>query len=374
MTVMRLLVVTHYYTDHRGGVERVAAELAERLAQRGWKVEWVAHGPAGGLPEGVKPLAMRGCNLAERWLGLPYPIWGPLSLWRLVCAVCRADAVHLHDSIYLGSVVASLAAWFSRKPVLMTQHVGPIPYRSTTLRLLLGMANRVLGRFVLGNCAQAVFVSERVRDYFGRFVQFRREPLVIANGVDCEIFNPATAADRDVIRARLGWSERPVLLFVGRFVEKKGLPLLHELARQCGDLTWAFAGWGPLDPAGWQLPNVVCLGERAPREIADLYRAADLLVLPSVGEGFPLVIQEALACGLAVLTSPDTAAGLGDAATSCHVAELNTGAWREQLALLMTDRDALESGREMRAQFAREHWSWDHCANHYDELLRQMVK
>ncbi len=39
---MRALIVTHYYAEHRGGVEVVARELAERLASRGFEVVWAA--------------------------------------------------------------------------------------------------------------------------------------------------------------------------------------------------------------------------------------------------------------------------------------------------------------------------------------------
>src|SRR5262249_22873705 len=184
-TAMRILLVTHYFPEHRSGIVIVASELARRLAQRGAQVVWAAsntHRGAG--PEGVRRLPMSAWNVTERRLGFPYPLWGPLSLWRLGRAVRASQAVHLHDSLYLGNVAAWLWARWYRKPVVVTQHIGPIPYSNRILRGLLGLANRTLGRWVLGGCDKALFISPRVQAYFGRLVRFRRAPLYLPNGVN----------------------------------------------------------------------------------------------------------------------------------------------------------------------------------------------
>ena len=204
---MRVLLVTHYYAEHRGGVEIVAGELAKRLAPLGVETVWVASAgpPAARASQGIRRLPVPACNFTERRLGFPYPLWGPRSLLRLGRQVRSCDVVHLHDSLYLGNVVAYLWARWHRKPVVVTQHVGPIPYSSRLLRGLLGLANRTLARLVLGGCDQAVFISPRVRDYFARLVGFRRSPWYLANGVDPALFCPVDEGERQTVRARLGW-------------------------------------------------------------------------------------------------------------------------------------------------------------------------
>ena len=73
----RILVVTHYYPEHRGGVELIAQELGTRLVNRGFEIVWAASN------EGVTPsetpfarLSMKAWNFTERWLGFAYPFWG----------------------------------------------------------------------------------------------------------------------------------------------------------------------------------------------------------------------------------------------------------------------------------------------------------
>jgi hypothetical protein len=48
----------------------------------------------------------------------------------------------------------------------------------------------------------------------------------------------------------------PAILFVGRFVEKKGSRVMRSMVELHPDWTWAFADWGPLDPTSWNAANV----------------------------------------------------------------------------------------------------------------------
>jgi glycosyltransferase involved in cell wall biosynthesis len=368
---MRVLVVTHYYARHGGGIEIVAGELAKRLARRGVDITWVAtdeRHPA--EADGVERRPVAAWNITEQKLGFPYPLWSPLSLLQLEQLVRACDVLHLHDSLYLGNVVAYLWARRHGKPVVVTQHVGPIPYKSPVLRGMLGLANRTLARLVLGGSEQTVFISPRVESYFRELFRFKRHPLYLANGVDTQRFTPVTAAERHALRARLGWApERKVRLFVGRFVEKKGLPFLRSLAAARPQDLWVFIGHGADDPASWGLANVVSVGKLPQTAIADYYRAADTLVLPSVGEGFPLVVQEAMACGLPALISTETMEGAPDAAEVIGSADLDTASWQAALDQL----DALgEAHRTRVAEFARR-WSWDDVAQRFVALYESLA-
>src|SRR5207244_5280709 len=107
------------------------------------------------------------------------------------------------------------------------------------------------------------------------------------------VFRCPAKGERKQLRGELGMSdERRNLLFVGRFVEKKGLAAIRAMAAAKPEWDFWLAGGGPIDPRSWELPNVKVLGRKSREELAELYRAADAPVLPSVGEGFPLVVQE----------------------------------------------------------------------------------
>jgi len=375
-------LVTHYFPSHRGGVEAVAWEIASRLAASGAaETTWYASDTDRAPPAvpGLRCVPARACNFAERLLGFPFPLWSPAALAKLSRAVREGDVLHLPDCLYLPNVVAWLAAAIARRPVVITQHVGNIPFRNPLLRTTLALANRLLGKLLLGRAAQTIFVSDAVLRYFQRFVRFRRAPVRVANGVDCTMFHPLDDRARKLLRARVGAEARtPLLLFAGRFVEKKGLHILHRLAQDLPHVRWMFAGWGPLDPSHWGLANVAVHRDLSQPQLAPLYQAADLLVLPSVGEGFPLVVQEAMACGTPALVSDETAAGSPEAASlllhESLAAHDPATHWRARIEDLLSRPDTLGALRPRVAEFARATWSWERTVQRYGEILRHAAQ
>ena len=377
---LSVVLVTHYFPAHRGGVERVAGQLAQRLAAAGVaRIDWHASDcdPAPAPAAGLRPVPAASWNVTERRLGFPYPLWSPPALWRLARACRAADLVHVHDCLYLPNLVAFAAARSARRPVVVTQHVGEVPYRNPLLGWLQRAANRVLGSWVLGGADRVVFESETVRRYFGGFVRWRAQPLLVENGVDTEVFSPVAAHERRELRRRLGVPPGgPLLLFIGRFVEKKGLAVLEQLTARLPHAHWVFAGWGPLDPGAWQRPNVTVLHQVGSEDLPALYRAADLLVLPSAGEGMPLSIQEAMACGTPALVGADTAAGCPEAGELLP-REAVGGAdtierWAARLEAMLAQPAQLEAMRAPVADFARRQWSWEQCVRRYATLFGEI--
>lgn len=375
-TKARLLLVTHYYAEHGGGVEIVADRLATLLSDR-FDIEWHAAGAGStrsreGKPPGVSVRPMRCWNGLERRFGLPIPVPSPPAVFAVVRAVRAADIVWVHDLIYPANLVAAIAAVAARKPLVVTVHVGAIPYRNRVVRRLMAVSLALAGRWLLTRAAAVAFVSERVRAEFLSRWQLRDERL-IPNGVDFETFKQLTGAERNRVRNELGFGDRPVVLFVGRFVDRKGLHILHELAKQMPSIDWLFAGRGPLDPASWALPNVRVERDRSGQILAELYGAADLLALPSVGEGFPLVVSEALAMGLPVLVDPSTIAGC-EAVAAVAEGESVVGAdalsrWSARIGEILEDEAERAAMAPGRVEFARRHWDWDRASAEYARLF-----
>lgn len=377
---VRLLVISPYYAAHGGGVEIVAGQLASGLAARGFDVAWAASDtdPAGD-DERVRCIPMRANNGIEARTGVPVPLWTPGAMRDLWRAMRTCDVVLMHESLYLANLGAAAAARTLRKPLLLVQHVGAVPYRSRVLRTVVRVGNAVAARFVQACAARIVFVSAVVQAYFrgSRPGRLDRD-LLIPNGFDPGRFHGATQGERQRVRAALGLpGERPVLLFVGRFVEKKGLLLLEAIARQRPQWQWIFVGSGPLDPGRWGLPQVRVVGRIAQEQLPDWYRAADLLVLPSTGEGFPLVVQEAMACGLPAAVACETARALEGVQQMVFSEQVESGDAQTLLRWLRLLDGAVGSDLAARraavARFASERWSWQRCVDRYAEVIASLA-
>ena len=130
-----------------------------------------------------------------------------------------------------------------------------------------------------------------------------------SRGVDLERFHPG----RSPVRKHFGIPEDvPVIGFVGRLTRDKGIPELLEafaaILREEPSARLLLVGWfdAAEDALGVGLrarieghPNITCTGFVA--DTAPYYRAMDLMVLPSLREGFPNVVLEAAATGIPVV-------------------------------------------------------------------------
>lgn len=360
----RVLQVSAFFAAHGGGIEAVAGHLARRLASGGIEVHWMAGGAASERPPaapGLQVTQASSWDPVERRLGLPAPIWSLPALLSLWQAVGRADVVHVHDYLYVPTMLAALFAKLRRRPLVVTQHIGEIRFRSAAARRLLRVLNRTLGAAMLRRADQVAFVARPVMEYFGGLTAFSAPPLLVPNGVDHASFSPAGMHPNQDAPARL--------LFVGRFVEKKGTALL----KRCLDLPrvhWTFVGWGPLPPADGPSDAVDLPGRLRSDQVAVEYRRADLLVLPSTGEGFPLVVQEALACGTPVLVSREVAEAFPAVDPRCVFdVELRGAAdpataLRQAIADLAASKDRLREARAHAVALAAQ-WSWERCVETY---------
>lgn len=209
----------------------------------------------------------------------------------------RLGIVHLHNHFGSSSCsVALLTATMTGLPFSFTMH-GPSEFFETgQWRLDEKVAHAAFTVAISHFCrSQLMYLSDR--RHWNRI-------RIVHCGIDPACFPPRVPHP----------DQRPHIAFVGRLDPVKGADLLLDalaaLRPTYPDLTATFIGDGPqaaqtrAHARALGLDNVTTfLGAQPETAVADLLQRSDLLVLPSFAEGLPVVLMEAMACGLPVVAS-----------------------------------------------------------------------
>ena len=277
-----------------GGAERALVALATGLDPRHWRVSVVALSGEGAL---AAPL--REAGIAVECLGVDPR--RPLRAVRSLAGALRRTNPRLVQSFLFHANVASrLAGPLAGGPWV----VGGLRVAERRRRWHLA-----LDRWTMPLATGSVCVSEGVRRFSAEAGRLDPSRLVVvSNGVDPAPFDRALAVDRASIVVPPG---AVLALYVGRFDPQKGLNHLLDAASRIiatrADWHLALVGDGPERPALLARigadpalrANVHALGRRG--DVPALLKAADLLVLPSLWEGMPNVVLEAMAARRAVV-------------------------------------------------------------------------
>lgn len=330
-----MLHVAHHTLPHVGGLETVVGAETDGLRARGWRVTTVS---SANVP------AWNG--LEERY-GVPFPLFSPRLVTRLAREVRRADIVHVHDVLYMSSWVAALWCLVLRTPYVVHRHVGFVHHSSALVRLVQGVVLATCGRMVLAGARTVLPIDAHI----AATLPDPSKVEVLGNGVDTARFHPRQREPR----------ERPVALFVGRFVPKKGFDVVAAAAGDDYDIVFA----GGDRPPGVDDPRLHFLGSVPAAEMPEVYAGADVMVIASVGE-CPLTVLEAMASGLPVLLRDDPALrSPWTAGPGVRFVDMAGGELAEALRQTVADQAAMRRTGVEGHDFVQERFSWD---AHLDQL------
>jgi glycosyltransferase involved in cell wall biosynthesis len=250
-------------------------------------------------------------SFAKRF-GVPYPIISVNAYKTFKQTIKNCDLVHAHGHVYMASCLAGIIAKKYNKPFIVTQHNTFIDYQSF-LNVVEQVNDFLVGKSVLKNADKIVTVSNQTKKYVLKLGADKTKTSVIYNGVDVDTFQPANKTKN---RQTLGLLQKRKIVFsVRRLVYKNGLDTLMQsvplVAQQHPDVLFIVAGKGPSRKLienrikELKIENNIQLAGFVPDELLPTYYgAADTFVLPSAsGEGLPLVLLEAMSCGLPVIAT-----------------------------------------------------------------------
>jgi len=284
-------------TDGPGGAETVMLQLAEELRRRGHDVMPV--GPANGCGWLGGEFAARGFTPRTYVLRRPLD-WACVTSLTALMQRHRTQVVHSHE--FTMAVYGAVAARRAGARHIITMHGGR--YYAEAWR------RRAALRWAMGHSAATTAVSGATAADLRRTLGIHEEAVrVVPNGIEMP------RGERAALRRELNVGEDELLIVaIGNLYPVKGhavlLRALAELEEQGGAPAWrlAIAGRGEEEQRLRDMAadagiasRVHLLGFRS--DAPDILAGADLFVMPSLSEGLPLALVEAMATGLPIIAS-----------------------------------------------------------------------
>ncbi|HEV7594618.1 MAG TPA: glycosyltransferase family 4 protein [Gemmatimonadaceae bacterium] len=365
----RLRIAMMLESDGPGGAEMMVFRLSEELRERGHTILPV--GPANGI--GWLGDLFRGAGMVPEVFRLRRPVdpgcvRGLVDLFRRH----RIDAVHSHE--FTMAVYGSASSRLLALPHVISMHGG--------FKVCKVLRRRVALRWAMRNSDHAVMVSRATQRQFATDLGLKDARFtVVPNGV------PARVGDAGLPRNEFGVKEREcVLLAVGTLERHKGhrvlLEALTNLVHDGLNVPWrliiAGGRGGDQHESLLQLVQANGLSDRVHivtnrSDIPDLLALADVFVMPSLWEGLPMALLEAMLAGKAIVAS-ETAGipeAILDGRDGLLVPPGDARSLADALRLVLTDPTRRAAFGAAAAARAHRDFTVRVMADRYEALYRQ---
>jgi L-malate glycosyltransferase len=374
---MRILILSHEYPPIGGGGGQAAQDIAQELTSRGHEITILtAHLkglPRDELVENIRVLrlhSMRRHPYRASFLEMGAYVLAAIRAGIPLIRRWRPDLIHVHFAVPAGAA-AWILAQLTAVPYVLTAHLGDIPG---------GVPEKTGGWFrwvfpftkpIWRNAARVTTVSEYTRTLICQ--HYPLDPIVIPNGINIKIVKPDG----------LSIHNPPAVVFAGRFMPQKNLIGLVKTLALVRDIPWkcSLLGNGPLFEEVKHCISSHGLDERfdlpgwvTTEQVLDKMAQSDLLFMPSLSEGLPVVGLQALAMGLAIVASRVGGnVDLVDQGNNGFLADPgDLESLSTALRSLLNDREALQKARQASRAMA-ERFDIRSVVDQYEAIFREIV-
>lgn len=380
---MKILIISHEYPPIGGGGANACFFLTREFARMGHQVT-VLTAQYADLPtdertgEGARIIRVPCRRRNKEKSSFSEMLLYLLSAWKCADPLLKKEAFDVCLTFF-GIPSGPLALHLKKKyrlPYVVRFGGGDIPGAQKRFKYLYAVLAPAV-RAIWKNASHLIANSEGLK---ARALAFeRRYPVdIIENGVDNSFFVPGQCEKK---------TDRITILFVSRLIQGKGLqyliPRLPKIQEQVQGRTGrsvelVIVGDGPYRAALEELTAkagagklVRFEGRKDKEQVQRYYQAADLFVLPSLSEGMPNVVLEAMASGLPIVMTP--CEGSRElVADNGIIASLDEFA-KALVRVCVNEQERLQMGRNSLRR-VETHFRWESIGDRYLSVLNDSVE
>lgn len=302
--LMHIARVVHLFYPEAVGDPYHSYELSLRQATRRhrvtvitWTPQRTAHWEK--VTRGFDVCRSKGMNFKLDGAISEYPFLPNLSS---VLRNIKPDIIHAHSHLFLPTFTAVKAAKKLRLPSVLT--VGGVSAeRDAFINFVQQSYLYTIGKWIFRDVGRIICLTKSDAYEVMKYGADSSKIRIVPNAVDLNLFKPSKEKSND-----------PLFVWVGRFVPEKGphylVRAIEVVVRACKDAKFILIGDGQMFPLIRKMVKKSGLNDYVrftgvidPESVSHILSKATGFVFPSLKEGMPKAVLEAMACGLPIIAS-----------------------------------------------------------------------
>lgn len=380
---MKILQIAPYFYPYTGGQEKFVYNLSKYLIKMGHEVDVVTSN----FPTGIKrevvdkiPVIRHNCLIR--------PLRNPITpgMLQIKSDISDYDVIHSHNEHSFSSMVASYYKIRTGLPLVLTCH-GQLKFGNMLADKFELLYSTIFGKRIFHTSDRIIVLSKSDKNYITSFGVKENKITELPNAIDAErLLSLSNSVDQlnttDSFSKKYHLDGKRIILFIGPVIQRKGVEYLIRSIPKVVDalgnnILFVIVGCGDYLDRAKELTrqmnvdnHVLFTGIISDFELIQFYKAADMYVLPSLSEGLPTSILEAMFFEVPVVATdiPGINDHFKDSALLVKPADEN-----ELSNGIISSINGLNGQSQNSRAFVMKNYSWDIIVKEYEKTYKNMI-
>jgi glycosyltransferase involved in cell wall biosynthesis len=379
---MKILQIVPYFLPYVGGQENYVYNLSKHLVEKGHEV----HVVTSNYPKTSKEEVIDGITVT-RYPCLARLLRNPItpSFFTLVDLAKEYDIIHTHNEHSTAAMAAAYLKKRTGKPLVLTCH-GQLRFGNAFLDSIENVYSRTIGKKILEKTDAIITLSGSDKQYITSLGIRQDKIAEIPNAIDThQRAMLEKNSDPEGFRKKYALEGKRIVLYVGQVIQRKGLEYLINAMPQVikdngEDIHFVYVGEGDYLQTAKKMiekldmkKHATFTGSLNQQDVASAYKAAELYILPSLSEGLPTTILEAMYYGVPVIATDIPGVRDHFEGAAVLIPLKSTSRIADALSKTISDKDLIDNLVARGKTLVLSKYTWPEVTNQYECVSKTLL-